>query len=55
MASFMSGAPGSPGERSDEKDNSTAEGNEYSPDFEPEEDPGDERKPKDADIDTDGG
>jgi hypothetical protein len=49
------GAAIGPGATPGEGDPSTAEGNSYSPDFEPK--PSEEKvyNPKDADIDTDGG
>lgn len=53
-------ADGDQGDDEDEQtgvngDASTAEGNTFSPDFEPEQDEDTFTKPKDGDIDTDGG
>lgn len=50
-----SGAAIGPGATPGEGDPSTAEGNSYSPDFEPEASEEKVYNPKDADIDTDGG
>lgn len=47
--------PKAPEQFETEPDPSTAEGNVFSPDFEPNRDEEKLIKPKDADIDTDGG